>query len=586
MKLSLFRKIFTIVCAAAMMLALYLENSSVATQETVSNETVITDSIVSPKSTVGIVRSGQTLATAITYDELRNMIQEAVKLAGGFDETLIQDGDVVVLKPNLVSSVDYSMTSRLLPAEANGITTDWRIVKIVSEMVRTLNPHGKIYIMEGSGAGMTYSNMQNLKYKKANFPAVDSIIYLEQTAKWDEYSSPNLVSCVLPEGKGIYPDNLKPNKSKEIYLNKTYKQADVLISLPVLKNHEYTGITGAIKNVGIGGTPANIYGSSASNPSRQDLNRIDHLDINYRDNLHRWIHDFYLCRPVDYVIVDGLQGSTNGPVAGLGTPDLATAQRNMRLILAGRDPLAVDAIHAFIIGNDPAQVKHLNYLSRDSVGVIDPAFIRVNGKLVHEIKKKFDFRMLCTGSFSQYNDLKAPDCTIDSFEIRDGGKLWLSVSSKKKLSKVEVEYNGQRLEKAAISKFNNLLFDLGRTDIDPSLIKIFVMDRYLNCTVKALQTSAVNDGKTGNPQSFILHQNYPNPFNPATSIQYSIPKGTEVKLNVFDISGRRVASLVNGFQPAGEHKVSFNASNLSSGVYVYRLEASGHTLSKKLTLLK
>lgn len=89
------------------------------------------------------------------------------------------------------------------------------------------------------------------------------------------------------------------------------------------------------------------------------------------------------------------------------------------------------------------------------------------------------------------------------------------------------------------------------------------------------------------PTTVSLNQNYPNPFNPSTIISYTLDSSTNVKLNVYDITGRKVATLVNGRQTAGAQEVRFDASSLASGVYIYRLEtATGVTLSKKMILIK
>ncbi len=85
---------------------------------------------------------------------------------------------------------------------------------------------------------------------------------------------------------------------------------------------------------------------------------------------------------------------------------------------------------------------------------------------------------------------------------------------------------------------------------------------------------------------FQLYQNYPNPFNPTTTISYSLPKRGFVNLTVYDILGREVANLVNKEQATGNYKVEFNASNLSSGVYFYRLHCGDFVETKKLILLR
>lgn len=84
----------------------------------------------------------------------------------------------------------------------------------------------------------------------------------------------------------------------------------------------------------------------------------------------------------------------------------------------------------------------------------------------------------------------------------------------------------------------------------------------------------------------VLSQNYPNPFNPVTTISYQIPTDANVTLNVFDMLGRQVMSLVNTVQSAGSYDIIVNAENLSSGVYLYRLNVDGFSVTRKFTLAK
>jgi hypothetical protein len=88
------------------------------------------------------------------------------------------------------------------------------------------------------------------------------------------------------------------------------------------------------------------------------------------------------------------------------------------------------------------------------------------------------------------------------------------------------------------------------------------------------------------PGKFELEQNYPNPFNPATTIKYSIPQKCLVTLKVYDILGRLITTLVNEEKYAGEYEARFDGSNLSSGIYLYKIYAGSFTSAKKLVLIK
>lgn len=89
------------------------------------------------------------------------------------------------------------------------------------------------------------------------------------------------------------------------------------------------------------------------------------------------------------------------------------------------------------------------------------------------------------------------------------------------------------------------------------------------------------------PQVFSLEQNYPNPFNPSTSISYSIPAASNVTITVYDVNGRKVADLINNTSmSAGTHQVKFDATNLASGVYLYRIDANSVSQNRSFTQIK
>ena len=88
------------------------------------------------------------------------------------------------------------------------------------------------------------------------------------------------------------------------------------------------------------------------------------------------------------------------------------------------------------------------------------------------------------------------------------------------------------------------------------------------------------------PTGFALFQNYPNPFNPSTVIELSLPEATDVSLNIYNTLGQKVTELVNGKLEAGYHKYQWNASNLTTGMYLYELRANNFVWVKKMLFIK
>jgi len=98
--------------------------------------------------------------------------------------------------------------------------------------------------------------------------------------------------------------------------------------------------------------------------------------------------------------------------------------------------------------------------------------------------------------------------------------------------------------------------------------------------------TGVNSGNAGLPKEFFVHQNYPNPFNPATSINFDLPDAGHVTCKIYDALGREVATLMNRYENAGYHSLDFDAKNLSSGLYFYKIQSGKHSSVKKMILVK
>ncbi|MBO6586606.1 MAG: T9SS type A sorting domain-containing protein [Gracilimonas sp.] len=121
--------------------------------------------------------------------------------------------------------------------------------------------------------------------------------------------------------------------------------------------------------------------------------------------------------------------------------------------------------------------------------------------------------------------------------------------------------------------------------LTPGEFRIYTTSQF-ETPEEGLLTSAETASGNDLPDSFRLKQNYPNPFNPTTTIAFDVAKTGVVKLEVFDVLGRKVTELVNGRKAAGSYSVSFNADNLGSGMYIYRLQAGDEVFTQKMMLVK
>jgi hypothetical protein len=108
---------------------------------------------------------------------------------------------------------------------------------------------------------------------------------------------------------------------------------------------------------------------------------------------------------------------------------------------------------------------------------------------------------------------------------------------------------------------------------------LFTQGRYIHLDVNASEESEI-------PKTFNLYPNYPNPFNPSTTIAYDLPQDCNVMLKVFNMLGQEVTTLVHAQQKAGRYTTTFDARNLASGIYIFRLNAGSYVSTKKMLLLK
>jgi len=127
-----------------------------------------------------------------------------------------------------------------------------------------------------------------------------------------------------------------------------------------------------------------------------------------------------------------------------------------------------------------------------------------------------------------------------------------------------------------------LWYDVERNGENIRVDSLFRIPLIVQVDVLSVNTESYGD----QPSEIVLYQNYPNPFNPSTQISFALPASEHVELSIYNVSGQKVAELLNQQMSAGVHQITFDAQSLSSGTYIYQLKTSDGVLSKKLMLIK
>lgn len=468
--------------------------------------TSISGTLAAESSVVSLVQS-TTVAQAsnLTYNDILAMTREVIELAGGLND-IIKRGDVVVLKPNVVTSLlNWGSAPGLLPEFVNGCSTDRRVVQAVAEIVREIigpyNPatgRGKIMVIEAGAV-----HLRNMGYTKENLIHVDEIIALESEGSWvragdasgsmDYVTQVTLDNFVYNRASGRNQYLRYYQNDGKYWVNKKMYEADALICIPVLKNHWHAAVTGAIKNIGIGATPPSIYGNAANDIGRHNM-------INHNSPvLHDWIADYFACLPADFVVMDGLQGLQNGPLpSSASVSALAAHQKNLRTILASRDPLAIDIVSANITNWDYTTVPHLTMLgARGTAGpkpngrIIplrgDPKDIIVLGnKTVDDIRGDYAGNMQAGTPgrrISAANQAK-PAVTINSAAFSGSNlnmALSLSTGANNNVVKIDIYING-KYHNSFNTNMTNISFDTSSLARGTHSIEVRAFTKYMFCS--------------------------------------------------------------------------------------------------------
>ena len=465
-------------------------------------------------SVVSLVQSTTvTQAANFTYAEIKALVTEAVTLAGGLDG-IIKAGDVVVLKPNVLTTYFgwASSGTNIIPEKVNGVCTDWRVIQATSELVRAIiGPYnsatgkGKIMLIEGSCNGNMTEQFNNIGYTLANLTEVNEIIGLDTeggvyspgdgtklTAYVTQVTLTDYKYKIVPDGSywGSSPYKTYYKGDGKYWVSKKMLEANALISIPVVKNHWDAAVTGAIKNISIGAAPPKVYGIANNSIGRNGM--VNHSSI----NLHEWISDFFSCLPADFVVMDGLQGLQNGPGTGNDLSALQGNQKNLRSILASKDPLAIDIVEANLINWNYTTVPYMTYLtSKGRVGgKPNGRTIYLNGntkniivlgnKKVDDIRTNFDGKLpMAGGSKLTSAQLTKPAVSITSAAFSGSNlNLTLTLSSGANNSVVKIDvYIDEAYKKSFNANMTNVSLDVADFAAGSHNIEVRAYTKFMSC---------------------------------------------------------------------------------------------------------
>ncbi len=156
------------------------------------------------------------------------------------------------------------------------------------------------------------------------------------------------------------------------------------------------------------------------------------------------------------------------------------------------------------------------------------------------------------------------------------------------MSVLQAKLNNATHADSASLTFKEANYNLGAVSGDGShgVHNARLEQKLLKDAIASFNPTGIKEYSNNMPSTYTLSQNYPNPFNPTTTIEFTIPAGSNVKITVYDALGKQVAVLINSFLNRGSYKATWNAGSFSSGVYFYQLEAKNFVTVKKMILLK
>jgi uncharacterized protein (DUF362 family) len=283
--------------------------------------------------------------------EIETLVRDAVEIAGGWP---VKPGDVVLIKPNLVVSVFFLVYhNKTTEEDFQACQTDPRIVKALAVMAKESGAK-RIIIGEGPAAGDGWAGFMQSGY-------VAMVEDLEQQGiKVELLDFTHEPYTWVPSKKGL--------ANPEYAVATAATEANRIISVPALKTHSQTGVTLSLKNVAVGLMAGRVYGFFKYGCPHQMI--------------PQWITDIDAMFKIDYAVVDGIWGMEgNAPISGDPV--------SMDLIIAGADPVAVDAVCTAVMGFNPKNIGHITLAAENGLGVADLDQIVVEGERIADVQKAF-----------------------------------------------------------------------------------------------------------------------------------------------------------------------------------------------------
>ncbi len=438
--------------------------------------------------------------------DLQTAVRQAVAKAGGLDK-VIKPGDTVVVKVNMVMDA----------TAGSGMVTDPAVARAVVLLAREAGA-AQVMIVEGTaqyGEGdanrdraCTLSAFRNAGYD-SNGDMVDDatgapLVDLNDSGGTDGHDPAKVRQVTVPMGL----------IRQEYWLPNVVLDADVMISVPVFKNHYNAGVTLGMKNL-VGLLPNDLYHGPGNIYGKHSL---DHGAV----NLDRHIVDLNLARRPDFVVVDGQRGMIDGPVGS------QIIQPPLGLILAGRDVVALDTVGALVMGYDPRAIPYLQLGAQSGVGTTDTGHIQVIGVPVAQARR--DFPAPYADSPAVRADARPPMVALGV----PGGQPWsgavtvgVEADDDDDVARVELYVDDKRVGQALAGPYQFKL-DTGQYPPGAHTLRAVAYDRSLNQAEAAQEVQFVAPTATGTPQPTATSTSIPpseTPVPPATPVP---PSATSV----------------------------------------------------------